>query len=192
MSKSYGRHTWSTLSSFQKDTASRVWRKIFDELRVQVKTAVNANETRDGSHEEDESATRQNWNVDDTARLIHIWADPRYCADVTKTTEPLERHELDDRQRISPWVKLADKFNSTKDYYVYSNPLFSVNGNGEKMPHINKESLFHNCARLNPTNSIRIARDADQIKLKMRGLKTEFSRVYKSGNQELEDLDSEF
>ncbi len=92
-------------------------------------------------------------------------------------------------------MKLAEKFNDTKSY-VYSNSSFSINSSGEKMPHVNKEVLFHHCARLNPTNTCRIARDEEHLKGKMKDLKTSFSIAYsnynKSSFHDVEDPDNEF
>ena len=47
------------------------------------------------SRAEKDDEMRKQWNVDDWARLIHLWADPRCATLVTKTVEPLNRVELD-------------------------------------------------------------------------------------------------
>lgn len=191
---SYDRFDWATLSDYQKSNLSKIWNDLTVELKEQIKNGVATKKSKPGECVEDE-AIKKNWNVDDTARLIHMWADPRNSGDVTKTTEPFNRMELDNKLRVSPWVKLADKFNEYNEY-VYSNPSFSVNSQGEKMGYMNKDTMFYHCGRLNPTNSNRPPRDEENLKTKMRGLKTTFSLAYtnykKSGFHDAEDPDIEF
>lgn len=180
---------WSKFGTYQQGKIIQVWDSLTSDLRKQITDKIK-NISVELENE------RKQWNVDDWARLIHIWADPNNASVVTKTTEPLTRTELDQRHtHYSPWEQLANNMNDM-DMFKYHNVTFTVNESNIKLPNIGKETSFELCSTFNPSNRDRPFRTGDIIKTKMRHIKTEFSKAYanfkRSGYHDTEDLEREF
>ena len=75
---------WSKFGTYQQGKIIQVWDSLTSDLRKQITDKIK-NISVELENE------RKQWNVDDWARLIHIWADPNNASVVTKTTEPLTR-----------------------------------------------------------------------------------------------------
>jgi hypothetical protein len=132
---------------------------------------------------------------DDKCRLHALMADRRLVDVVARTTEVLDRQELDDKSmRGAHWEDLALAFNNYELYsydHCMMDPAAAV-----PVPTEEFTTVYEHCHDVNPANKDRPPRDGAWIKRLWRELKSKFATAYagfkKSGNQDMEDRYADF
>ena len=136
------------------------------------------------------------WNIDDWARLIHLYADPKFSSFFSRIATPKTREALDDRNNhmthSDPWEDISLGFNDY-DNNVYANKTYVVGKDGTNTVLRGYTKVYALCGDYNPCNRARAPffRSADELKDKLTELKTGFSVCYqnytKSGQHQDED-----
>ena len=133
-----------------------------------------------------------NTNIHDWIRVIELFYDPRLQAAWSEAHMVLDRVNLDDNGRITPWEKLIEAFNDY-ELYNYKNCCVVLSPEGTPVPVAGLEVPFSYRKAFDPClgSEKRPQRDVAWLKDKVRTLKGEYvlaiTNYLKSGNQDAED-----
>ena len=144
----------------------------------------------------------------DFARLLHVYADPRFANTWTEVYSPVQERELLDADHLANdisggWTRLIEAFNDYEgnNYQNLTIKYINVNGvpvrvNPWQSRNDNLSDMATRCWELEPTDLDRPQRDVSWIRDKMSEIRKEVTKInskyHQSGQMEAENCNVEW